>query len=37
MERHGCDMSGGWIFFAPRDPETNRPTGLEAVRIADLG
>ena len=35
--RHGCDMSGGWIFLASRDPETNRPTGLEAVRIADLG
>ena len=35
--RHGCDMSGGWIFLAPRDPETNQPTGLEAVRITDLG
>ena len=33
---YGSYLSGGWLFLIPRDPATERPTGFEAVRIADL-
>jgi hypothetical protein len=34
--RYGAGMSGGWLFLIPRDPATQKATGLEAVRISDL-